>query len=59
MEYINYAKEMKRVVLPRYQEPKPSGKSTGFVRPLGDSKVKVTSKEEKKEEVNEAEQMGL
>lgn len=59
MKYINYAKEMKRVVFPRYQEIKPE-KSTGFVRSLGDSQIKVTLKEgKKKEEVNESEQMGL
>ena len=54
MKYINYAKESNKVVLPRYREPKTPAKSTGFVRPLGDSKIKVTTK--KKVEVKPVEE---
>ena len=43
MKYINYAKELEKVVLPRYQELKPE-KPTGFVRDKDDSKTKVTKK---------------
>lgn len=43
MKYINYAKELEKVVLPRYQELKPE-KPTGFVRDKDDSKIKVTKK---------------
>ena len=54
MKYINYAKELEKVVLPRYQESKPE-KPSGFVRDKGDSKIKVTQKQEERkvEEIDE------
>ena len=59
MKYINYAAEMKKVVLPRYQETKPE-KPTGFVRPINDSKIKVDSKKQTKEvNVEETEENSL